>query len=398
MKTKIMFALVASFFLFSGTAFALHSGGVAHCDACHSMHNSADNLRTGSDVNAPKLMKGSDASSTCLNCHAGDSVTIPEGETSPTGGTGYHNSLTNIGNGVSQGGDFFWVSPAGAYDYPEWHGGPAIMSEPDNHGHNVIASDFGLAVDGTNVTAPGGIMPSNTLSCTSCHDPHGRVDGGTKAGTAPISGSGSYAITDDNPLPTGGSILGNFRLLGDAGYKLITSNAPVAMSVNAGYGQPGGYGNATDYGTGMSGWCLSCHTLYNAGNMHSIGGTVPAPYNSYVATGDYNGEAATSYDQMVPFQRGVGATLNPKSTVGSDGNSQLGCITCHRAHASAFENATRWDTTHEFLADSGILHEVNTTLMTGGAIPYYRDGAAFDPVAEYGQYQRSLCNKCHVKD
>ncbi|RLB68390.1 MAG: hypothetical protein DRH08_01135, partial [Deltaproteobacteria bacterium] len=179
MKTKVLFAMVASLFLFSGTAFALHTGGVAHCDACHSMHNSADNPRSG-NVNAPSLMKGSDASSTCLNCHAGD-------------GTGYHNSLTAIGNGVSQGGDFFWVLPGSTYDFEPWHGaGFGAFNDPDNTGHNVIAADFGLAVDGTNVTAPGGIMPSNTLFCTSCHDPHGRIDGGTAAGAAPISASGSY--------------------------------------------------------------------------------------------------------------------------------------------------------------------------------------------------------------
>ncbi|MBW2690453.1 MAG: hypothetical protein JRC99_11045, partial [Deltaproteobacteria bacterium] len=329
--------------------------------------------------------KGSDASSTCLNCHAGD-------------GSSYHNSLTDIGNGVSQGGDFFWVLAGSTYDFEPWHGaGFGANNDPDNTGHNVIAADFGLAVDGTNVTAPGGIMPSDTLFCTSCHDPHGRIDGGTAAGAAPISGSGSYG----DAAPTDGSVLGNFRLLGDAGYKLIVSDAPVATTANAGYGQPGGYGNATDYGSGMSGWCLSCHTLYNGGGaagMHTVNGVVPAAYNSYVATGDYTGTIATGYDQMVPFERGVGATLDPTSTIGSDGSSTVACISCHRAHASAFDNAIRWDSTHEMLPDSGILNEFSTTILADGAIPYYRDGAAFDPAVVYGDYQRSLCNKCHVKD
>ena len=382
MKTKVLFAMVASFFLFSGTAFALHSGGVAHCDACHSMHNSADNPRFG-DPNAPNLMKGSDASSTCLNCHAGD-------------GSGYHNSLTDVGNGVSQGGDFFWVKASSTYDYPAWTGGPGVFNDPDNTGHNVIAENFGLNVDGTNVTAPGGIMPSNTLFCTSCHDPHGQIDGGTGAGAPAISASGSYGAAE----PTDGSVLGNFRLLGDAGYKLITSDAPIARSANAGYGQPGGYGNSTDYGSGMSDWCLSCHTLYSAGNMHTVDGVVPAAYNSYKKTGDYTGTVADSYDSLVPFERGAtdGSALDPTSTVGSDGNSTVACISCHRAHASAFDNAIRWDSTHEFLSKSGILNEFSTTILEGGAIPYYKNGAAIDTDTEYGHWQRSLCNKCHVKD
>ncbi|MDX2480853.1 MAG: hypothetical protein QNK24_11020, partial [Desulfuromusa sp.] len=375
--------MAAVFFLFGGSAFALHDGGVAHCDACHSMHNSADNPRTG-DVNAPSLMKGSDASSTCLNCHSGD-------------GTGYHNSLTTVGNGVSQGGDFFWVLSGSTYDSPRWGGDTmGAFNDPDNTGHNVIAADFGLVVDGTNVTAPGGIMPSNTLFCTSCHDPHGQVDGGTGAGAAAISGSGSYG----DPEPTDGSILGNFRLLGDAGYKLITADAPIATSLNAGYSESGGYGNATDYGSGMTDWCLSCHPSYRGGrDMHNVNGHVKGAYNSYRATGDYTNTVATAYDAMVPFERNVARTeLDPTSTVGSAGPSRIACISCHRAHVSAFNNAIRWDSEHEFLAQSGILNELTTTILAGGAIPYFRDGAAFDPTVEYGPWQRSLCNKCHVKD
>jgi hypothetical protein len=132
--------------------------------------------------------------------------------------------------------------------------------------------------------------------------------------------------------------------------------------------------------------------------MHTVDGVVPAAYNSYLATGDYTGTVAVSYDQMVPFERGVGATLDPTSTLGSDASSTVACISCHRAHASAFNNAIRWDSEHEMLEGSGILNELTTTLLADGAIPYYRNGAAFDPLVEYGHYQRSLCNKCHVKD
>ncbi len=324
-------------------------------------------------------MKGSDASSTCLNCH------------SATNGDSYH-SLSSVGNGTSQGGDFFWMTSAAAYDYARWGGDTTgATSDPDNHGHNVIAADFGMAVDATNTTAPGGIMPSNTLGCTSCHDPHGQIDGGTANGALPISGSGSYGGT-----APAGATLGNFRLLGDAGYKLITADAPTAVSKNGSFGQS--YGVATDYGTGMASWCLSCHPLYNATNMHPVDDVVPAVYNSYVKTGDYTGTVATSYDMLVPFERGAAATLDPNSTVGSDGNSTVSCISCHRAHSSAFENALRWDSTHEFLADSGVLNELSTTVLAGGAVPYFRNGVAIDVVAEYGEYQRSLCNKCHVKD
>lgn len=376
---KMMLAMLAGFFMMGGTAFAFHGGGVAHCDGCHSMHNSADNLRAGSATAASltSLMKGSDASSTCLNCH--------------NGADGYHINSANGAN-VNQGGDFFWVSSNADHDILQR--GKQIWFDADNKGHNVIAADFNLAVDATNTTAPGGMMPSNTLSCTSCHDPHGQVDGGTANGTAPISVSGSY-LNDPAKQPAAGTIAGNYRLLGDDGFKLIAAPAPVATS-------DGYQGKNVNYGTGMSDWCLSCHPMYkDNANMHPTDVPVPAAYNSYVKTGDFTGVAATAFDALVPIERNVAdaTTLNPLSTAGVLGAEQVMCLSCHRAHASAFDNALRWDSsTSEFIAESAILNEYTTTLMANGAKPYYAGGVAVDVVAKYGEYQRQLCNKCHAKD
>ena len=63
----IMAATLITFGL-GGTALAFHDGGVAHCDGCHTMHNSVDGatVTTGADPGT-SLTIGSDASSTCLN-------------------------------------------------------------------------------------------------------------------------------------------------------------------------------------------------------------------------------------------------------------------------------------------------------------------------------------------
>ncbi len=45
----------------SGLAYAFHSGGVAECSGCHSMHSPK---AAGS-----YLLVGTDQSSTCLTCH-----------------------------------------------------------------------------------------------------------------------------------------------------------------------------------------------------------------------------------------------------------------------------------------------------------------------------------------
>ncbi|MCM2265373.1 MAG: hypothetical protein NDI73_09300 [Desulfuromonadales bacterium] len=374
--SKMILAMAAGLVLTSGSAFAFHGGGVAHCDGCHSMHNSADNARSGS-ATAASLMKGSDASSTCLNCH--------------TGANSYHINSVNGAN-KNQGGDFFWVSDAATHDYLER--GTVITFNPDNKGHNVIAADFGLSIDATNTTAPGGTMNSGLLGCTSCHDPHGQIDGGTANGAAPISVSGSY-LNQATKQPPVGTIAGNYRLLGDTGFKQITANAPVATADTSA-------GTKVNYGTGMSDWCLSCHPSFNDNtNMHPTDVPVPVSYNSYVKTGDFTGTVATAFDPLVPIERGVsdGKTLDPASTAGVTGTDQVMCLSCHRAHASAFDNALRWDSnTSEFIAGSAILKENTSTLMANGAVPYYANGAAVDVVAKYGQYQRQLCNKCHAKD
>ncbi len=356
-----------------GTATAFHGGGVAHCDGCHSMHNSPENPVTGNANNT--LLKGSDASSTCLNCHAG------------TGSSRSYHSLSTDATVWSPGGDFFWLTQS--YTNTNWSG--SVTSDPDNMGHNVIALDFGLTQDATNSSAPGGGYPSSILGCQSCHSPHGQIDGGTAAGSLPISVSGSYG-----DVPVAGTIAGNYRLLRDLG----SEGAPIA--VTAGYGE-------TDvshvaYGVNMGEWCAGCHGDYindnhkhPSGNGEFLNGQAGV-YNSYVATGDFNGVPATSFDALVQFERQETdkalLLADVTSTAGPNSSDNVMCLTCHRAHASAFNNITRWDMEHELLAESW---PDAANLIAMGAVadsPYYDRNIATD----FGEYQRSLCNKCHGQD
>ncbi len=375
------------------TATALHSGGVAHCDACHSMHNSPDNPVTGTPNSL--LLKGSDASSTCLNCHRGSA--------------GSYHILTTTGGSFSPGGDFFWLSA----NYTNVVRNNPVASDPDQFAHNVIAADYGLTVDGNNAAAPGGTYPSSLLSCASCHDPHGQVNGGTANGMDPISVSGSYG-----GVPAPGTIAGNYRLLGDAYYGL--ADAPIAVTKS--YSDTDGSTvttpadpndpNSVDqyavahpaYGKGMSEWCAACHSQYinnsqkhPAGNGEFLNGQA-ANYNSYVATGDFTGTQATSYSSLVPFELQttdkavlLAATT---STQGPDSTDNVMCLTCHRAHASAFNNITRWNTEDELLAEG---FPTAANLVTIGAVAN-ADYYGRDIATTYGEYQRSLCNKCHTKD
>lgn len=363
-----------------GAAFAFHGGGVAHCDGCHTMHNSADNRMVDGATENSQLLKGSDPSSTCLNCHSG---------------SGSRRVLSTDGSNVNSGGDFHWV--ATRYSYLSRSGAQRWV-EGESLGHNVIAVDFGLVqeTDPDNQVAPGGTYLASNLGCTSCHDPHGQVGGGE---IGPITGSGSYGAED----PGDGNIHGNYRLLGDSGYTQnglsnFANDAPVARAYNG----SSAYGEKVDYGSGMSEWCANCHNdfigeyKHPAGNGATLGGTISTNYGLYVKTGDFGGDPLTSFDGLVPFERGEtdGSRLSPDSTAGPSASANVMCLTCHRAHASAFPNAGRWDLEEEFLKDS-VAYNAPETI---GAAVYYKDGAVVDVESMYGDYQRSLCNKCHHWD
>jgi hypothetical protein len=386
----VMAAALVTFGL-GGSALAFHDGGVAHCDGCHGMHGT-DGSGGAVPIASDRLLLGSDASSTCLNCHEGTgSYHIASGNTTTVS--------------YNAGGDFAWLKK----DYQIDKGWATIDVDGQTVGHNVIAVDYGYDEDSVLATAPGGTYPAEDLGCTSCHDAHGAVLGGTGLGNLPVSESGSYGAA----VPASGSILGNYRLLGDSQYDAgdadtdgynFGTDAPIATAQNGSFG--GYYSEKVDYGTGMSEWCRNCHTDFHDGgavDMHPAGdgeslGALSTNYNSYVATGNFTGVEASAYDALVSIERGVavGADLDPDSTAGDGGSANVMCLTCHRAHASAFQNMARWDFETEYLA-----HSYPTQAEHGLTDPnaaYYKNGVSIDIVATYGEYQRSLCNKCHVQD
>jgi hypothetical protein len=141
----------------------------------------------------------------------------------------------------------------------------------------------------------------------------------------------------------------------------------------------------TAYKGGMSAWCGNCHGDFHSNNtklIHPSGrvlGSIANSYNLYNGTSDQmGGTQATAYLAEVPFEDPANTTT---SEAGPSASSQVSCITCHRAHATSAPNAMRWDMNVTLLHEDGV--------ESGAyAIP--------DPYNDLNQ--RSLCNKCHVKD
>ncbi len=413
----------------SAPSYAFHDGGVATCESCHTMHNSYQQgamsgqksttvgaYGTGNPAgSAIFLLRGTDQSSTCLNCHEGPTL------------SSYHVStpLASLVNSApvnrGPGGDFGWLRVATT---------TSTSSPIDRHGHNIVAADFGYTADAKNLTAPSGIpgtgFDATQLSCISCHNPHNslrRIDqNGTQVTTgAPIVASGSYA---DSPVATSTAAVGVYRFLrgANAAPKSYNFNflvtAPDAVAPKSYNRTEAVSDTVVAYGQGMSQWCGNCHgtfydTAYSSGNNghgHPTNVTlnqdsIMTNYNSYVKTGDMSsGGRGAGFSSLVPveLQRAGGVDYNALMTFATNtagnypvtANAGVMCLSCHRAHASGFESMTRFyvkgtitDTAGQYTLASG-----QTTTLQVQAAYYDRANTVF------ATYQRTLCNKCHAKD
>jgi predicted CXXCH cytochrome family protein len=401
----------------SAPSHAFHDGGVGACDACHTIH--------GPDSQNPYLLKGQNPSSLCLNCHehAGD-----------TGPTGAHVSTpgVEIGPGVaprqlSPGGDFGWLKKT--FYWVPGAGQPLQSSLGERHGHNIIAPDFLYLPDSTNSSAPGGSYPASDLTCVSCHEPHGgyrrNVDGSITRDGRPISSSGSFA---GSPDPNPGLSVGVYRLLGGKAYQppsvqgsyAFINDPPAAVAPDTSNRSEAVTQTRVAYGAGMSEWCRNCHAnihtpavpggtigSHPVGSSAKFGAAQADYYNAYVRTGDLTGTSATSYLSLVPFEEGTANYAQLKTHAVSDNSylagpdaigSQVMCLTCHRAHASGWDSATRWNARTDQIT-SGSLYS-----QEGQAYQPYGQGrteaealrAYYDlPSGRFATNQDSLCNKCH---
>lgn len=423
---------------------SFHSGGTGNCDGCHGtpVYSEEGKLTekagtfsniSSAAANFTPMLRGSDASSTCLMCHeapvgkmASQNHYIATNSTAMTAGSPPLQ--------LTPAGDFGWLKKNYRWTASEGIGKVGEESSPgERHGHNIVAADFGYMTDTKNHTAPGGIYPANGLSCISCHDPHGNyrryADGTISTSGMKALGTGSY---NTSPLPTVTRPVGVYRLLAGKGYQpknlpgvsAFIADPPVAVA-------PPSYNRAETvtntrvaYGSGMSEWCQNCHGNIHAGGEpaslgHPAGNSAKLTppvinnYNFYVASGNLNGNGDTSYTSLVPFEVGTTDYTALREVANSDGaytrgpdaalgNPNVMCLTCHRAHASGWDSMTRWNMKAAFIVSNGRYPGVDnyeSREYAQGRTSLESKKAYYDrPATSYASYQRGLCNKCHVKD
>jgi hypothetical protein len=379
-----------------------HNGGTGACQGCHT---------------EPPQLIGSDASSTCLRCHL-----APPGSSQPSGYYVASDASSAVCVQLTPGGDFCWTRKT----FTWMDGGVTQTSVGNRHGHNVVALDYGFEADGTLTLAPGGSYAAGSLSCVSCHDPHGTyrrfADGTYGTSGVPIIASGSYATSPD-PSSTGA--VGSYRLLAGKGYlppsapktaTAFTTDPPAAVTPLAYNRSEAASDTRVAYGSGMSEWCQNCHPrlagdhVHPAGNGARLGSDVSRAYATYIASGNLTGTGSTAYTSLVPFEMGSQDYALLKATATSDGtvlsgpawNANVMCLTCHRAHASGWDSALRWNTGSTFVVYNGAYPGTDSgapAAYAQGRIAAVARQAFYDrPAARFATYQRSLCSKCHPFD
>lgn len=431
-KLTILASVLLACSVSAKVALAFHNGGVAGCDGCHTMHNSSGNLPMTKGGGQPDrgyayLLKGSDQSSTCLICHAGSTPTDNyKVATNPVPAPGsYPLQLTPGGDFAYLQKNYNWVTSTGT----------AQASPGANHGHNINAADFLYFSNGARwSTAPGGFYPTASLACTSCHDPHGKYRildaGGTTIATTgkPIESSGSYGAQ-----PTSSAAVGSYRLLAGQYYKPsslqgnfgFVANPPVAVAPATYNRSEATSDTRVAYGLGMSEWCGNCHgaLIHNTVNPATTVGNHPSgynaklsnvamTYNAYISTGNLtNTNPAVGYNSLVPFEESIStlSTLaaDTGSTAGASPTDNVQCLTCHRAHASAWDSCTRWNTAKgSYLTVSGSYPGLDAPTpqgqqgeyATGKTMAEYQQSMYGRPASSFATFQWSLCNKCHEQD
>ena len=248
-----------------------HDDQTLVCSDCHTMHNSASGLPMRYDgVAAPaeRLLRAADPTVLCLACHDGSDPDAPD-------------VIAPVGYLGDPAGGWFMENPLG---------------QNNPNGHDLLP--VGLQ------PAPGS-ADSFSLSCVSCHSPHGNgsyrnllVDPGGSGNTGPVTPLVSQMVTADGSNPD-----------------LVYDPANLR------------------YKSGISAWCNDCHGDFH-GRVAGEEGT-GRPWLRHPQSEPLFGSPGADYG----FWSGPVAGRVPVETPTDDTvpsvDDSVFCLSCHKAHGSA---------------------------------------------------------------
>ena len=230
------------------------------CAGCHSTHT----------AQGAALLREATVDATCRTCHNGTGSKYNVGDGTvlvPNGAGGTMAKLT-------QGGPF------GGQDGFAYQGASPVTSR-----HKVGTTAINQAPGGNyGSTGPGW---ADTLTCGSCHDPHGTAH--------------------------------NYRLLREA---LLDSPNIQVQAVPA---VVVGGDETVTYVKGMNTFCAACHKDFNVG---AGSGSTPPPETYATTAGTYRHAVG-----IAPAGKGLTTTFPLEGAAGNN-TDLIFCLTCHRAHGT----------------------------------------------------------------
>ncbi|MBI5342473.1 MAG: hypothetical protein HZB63_04025 [Deltaproteobacteria bacterium] len=360
-----------------------HSPDGMVCGDCHVLHNSEDGAApaTGSGAAGPsaKLLKKPSVTDLCLQCHLSPSnVAYKAPAVMTSGGT--------TPDGVSlPAGDFYWSS--------------ADPRKGHNPGKTRGAQSSSISSDPVITVSPGGNFSTGDFDCISCHDPHDRFGDSVAAWRQLKRRINGIVHTGNETAAKGVESYGGSEGPTTAGYEPILSNSRGDIQgtsyrnkrkdgqdlEGADLFKAEGDDNKNVYRGGFTSFCSVCHGDFHGGgesqrsdngktrsggawirhpaniSMDTPGGKYGiAAYTAAVANSQGNNPNPAGYDWKYPLVK-ADADFSVKSRAFSSndpataaGTDRIGCLTCHKAHASQYSNMTRWDPrAHSFIPAGG---------------------------------------------
>jgi len=408
--------LVATAPLLAGAPAALPAGGGVNtalyhsydglvCADCHTMHNSKDGAPvveggypSGTDPN-PEMLYRADWTDMCLSCHMQGQNTSATAALPDVLDSGWTAPIVMTLDGVDPagvampGGDFYYSN----LDPAKGHNPAYTAGAVGGAATSLMMAEDPILGD----TPPGGLINGDDeWSCHTCHGMHSRFSGSYTAWRQVQRKLNGVVISGDVTGFGVETATGNKGATA-AGYEPIKSNArgdiqgTSYLNVRADGEKLEGADLALDesdtnknvYRGGFSSMCSVCHGDFHGGNGETrtadntktrVGGYwVRHPTNvamneagSKYGIGTYT-KAITNaqgtnpnpagYDWRYPLvqpdadftvEYDVAAMANPATAIGED---RIMCLTCHKAHATQYDNMTRWDAAgHAFIADGDL--------------------------------------------
>lgn len=353
------FLLTVLLIFFCCSAEAKVSG---HCSNCHTMHNSQHgSILVDTGPNQALLKQD------CIGCHTGDNSTLSGANAGPTGtpyvhytdNADYYNT-SGIEGTTLAGGTFHFIDIDGATGH-----NVAGIDNTGGPGINPPGYASGLPDSADHIPGGGSWDAGQQVTCSGTYGCHGNHN--TENQFAAVRGAHHQGVngTEIDPGMDTTPAMGYRMLVGIAGYEDSDWEYKPDSSHHNQYKGSSTPGQVTDRST-ISYLCAQCHGQFHSPvtnlSNEAGGGSPwlrhPTEY-SMKASGEYGQYGGDSHTYLPATPLASTSVNNVVATITFTNDSIVNCLSCHRAHGSAYYKSMRWN--YAGLSGSGLCVNCHTS-------------------------------------